>query len=104
MTTKEDLLARLIGRDDYFIKLELNVETDDINTIVLNSRVANALYRYYVSHGTTKRMLITEPKPIHYIRSYTKHLTILCPENEFMMAVSPFTKSERERFLKDFLK
>ena len=104
MTSKENLLARLIGCDDYYIKLELNVETDDINTIVLNSRVANALYRYYVSHGTTKRMLITEPKPIHYIRSYTKHLTILCPKNKFIMAVSSLTKSERETFLKDFLK
>lgn len=104
MTSKEDLLARLIGRDDFYIKLELNVETDDINITVLSSRVANALYRYYVSHGTTKRMLVTEPKPIHYIRSYTKRLTILCPENEFMVAVSPLTKSEQERFLKDFLK
>lgn len=104
MTSKDNLLARLIGCDDYYIKLELNVETDDINITVLNSRVANALYRYYVSHGTTKRMLIIEPKPIHYIRSYTKRLTILCPENEFMVAVSPLTKSEQERFLKDFLK
>ena len=104
MTSKEDLLARLIGRDDYYIKLELNVETDDINFTVLNSRVANALYRYYVTHGTTKRMLVTEPKPIHYIRSYTKRLTILCPENEFISAVIPLTKSDKERFLKDFLK
>lgn len=104
MTTKEDLLARLIGSDKHYIKLELNVETDDINIIVLDSRVANALYRYYVSHGTTKRMLITEPKPIHYIRSYTKHLTILCTENEFLRAVNPLTKSEKETFLKDFLK
>ena len=104
MTSKEDLLARLIGRDDFYIKLELNVETDDINFTVLNSRVANALYRYYVTHGTTKRMLVTEPKPIHYIRSYTKRLTILCPENEFIRAVIPLTKSEQEIFLKDFLK
>lgn len=104
MTTKEDLLSRLIGRDDHYIKLELNVETDDINIIALDSMVANALYRYYVSHGTTKRMVITEPKPIHYIRSYTKRLTVLCPENEFLTAVNPLTKSERIRFLKDFLK
>ena len=104
MTTKDDLLSRLIGRDDHYIKLELNVETDDINIIVLDSMVANALYRYYVSHGTTKRMLITEPKPIHYIRSYTKRLAILCPENEFLTAVNSLTKSEKERFLKDFLK
>lgn len=104
MTTKEDLLARLIGRDDHYIKLELNVETENVNVVVLDSMVANALYRYYVSHGTTKRMLITEPKPIHYIRSYTKHLTILCPENEFLSVINPLTNSERINFLKDFLK
>lgn len=104
MTTKEDLLARLIGRDDHYIKLELNVETENVNVVVLDSMVANALYRYYVSHGTTKRMLITKPKPIHYIRSYTKHLTILCPENEFLSVINPLTNSERINFLKDFLK
>lgn len=92
MTTKETLLARLIGSDKHYIKLELNVETDDINITVLDLRVANALYRYYVSHGTTKRMIITEPKPIHYIRSYTKHLINLCPENEFLTAVNSLTK------------
>lgn len=104
MTTKDDLLSRLIGHDHHYIKLELNVETENVNIVVLDSMIANALYRYYVSHGTTMRKVITEPKPIHYIRSYTKRLAILCPENEFLTAVNSLTKSEKERFLKDFLK
>lgn len=104
MNLKEDFLSGLIGHDEHYIKLELNVETDHINVVVLDSRVANALYRYYVSHGTTKRMLITDPKPIHYIRSYTKHLTILCPQSEFLTAVNPLTISEYNKFFARFLK
>lgn len=57
-----NLLFKELGKDNYYIRVGYNFLQSRVSLGKVSVRVAEATYRYYVSHGTVKRIYIESAK------------------------------------------
>lgn len=81
--SEANLLYKELGKDNYYIRVGYDFLQSRITSGKISARVAEATYRYYVSHGTVKRIYSESAKSNYLLLMTRTHKSILFTETGF---------------------
>lgn len=102
--SEANLLSKELGKDNYYIRVGYNFLQSRISSGKISARVAEATYRYYVSHGTVKRVYSESAKGNYLLFIEFSHKSILFTETEFKTFVRAYGRSYSRQVLQEILK
>lgn len=102
--SEANLLSKELGKDNYYIRVGYDFLRSRISSGKISARVAEATYRYYVSHGTVK-CIYSESAKGHYLLLMEKsHKSILFTETVFKTFVRAYGRFYSRQVLQKILK
>lgn len=81
--SEANLLFKELGKDNYYVRVGYDFSQSRISSSTISVRVAETTYRYYVSHGTVKRIYIESAKGYGLLLMGGVHKSILFTETVF---------------------
>ena len=81
--SEANLLSKDLGKDNYYVRVGYDFLQSRISSGKISARVAETTYRYYVSHGTVKRIYIESAKGYCLLLIMPSHKSILFTETVF---------------------
>lgn len=102
--SEANLLFKELGKDNYYIRFGYNFIYGDISSGKISARVAEATYRYYVSHGTVKRIYSESAKGDYLLLMENSHKSILFTETVFKTFVRAYGRFYSRHVLQEILK
>lgn len=81
--SEANLLFKELGKDNYYIRVGYDFLQSRISSGKISARVAEVTYRYYVSHGTVKRIYSESAKGNYLLLMMPSHKSILFTETVF---------------------
>lgn len=108
MTTK--LIYKELGKAKNYYLIRFNYVSYSIATTKLDDMVADSLYKYYVSHGTTKRVnlkLIDHTNfytPVMFMKNRFKHTQILISEENYIKVLAFYSRVTLDKTFEELLK
>lgn len=81
--SEANLLFKELGKDNYYVRVGYDFSQSRISSGKISVRVAEATYRYYVSHGTVKRIYIESVKGYGLLLMGRVYKSILFTETVF---------------------
>lgn len=102
--SEDNLLFKELGKDNYYIRAGYNFLQSRISSCKISARVAEATCRYYVSHGTVKRIYIESAKGDGLLLMGRVHKGILFTETVFKTFVRAHGRFYSRQVLQKILK
>lgn len=102
--SEANLLFKELGKDNYYIKVGYNFLYRRISSGKISARVAEVTYRYYVSHGTVKRIYSESAKGDYLLLMVSSHKSILFTETVFKTFVRAYGRFYSRQVLEEILK
>lgn len=102
--SEDNLLFKELGKDNYYIRVGYNFLQSRISSGKISARVAQTTYRYYVSHGTVKRIYIESAKGYGLLLMEPVHKSILFTETVFKTFVRAHGRFYSRHVLQKILK
>lgn len=99
-----NLLSKELGKDNYYIRFGYSFIYGGMSLGKISARVAEATYRYYVSHGTVKRIYSESAKGYCLLLMMPSHKSILFTETVFKTFVRAHGCFYARQVLQKFLK
>lgn len=81
--SEANLLSKELGKDNYYIHVGYSFLYGSMSSGRISARVAEFTYRYYVSHGTVKRIYSESAKGNYLLLIASSHKSILFTETVF---------------------
>nr|DAT44616.1 MAG TPA: hypothetical protein [Caudoviricetes sp.] len=81
--SEANLLFQELGKDNYYIRVGYDFFQSRISSGKISARKAEITYRYYVSHGTVKRVYSESAKSDYLLLMGSSHKSILFTETVF---------------------
>jgi len=97
-------LSKELGKDNYYIRFGYNFIYGGMSSGKISARVAEATYRYYVSHGTVKRIYNESAKGNYLLLMENSHKSILFTETVFKTFVRAYGRFYSRQVLQKILK
>lgn len=101
--SEANLLSKELGKDNYYIRVGYNFLQSRISLGKISARVAEATYRYYVSHGTVKRIYSESAKGYYLLLMVPSHKSILFTETVFKTFVRAYGRFYSRQVLQKIL-
>lgn len=102
--SEANLLFEELGKDNYYIRVGYNFSQTRISSGKISARIAETTYRYYVSHGTVKRIYIESAKGYCLLFMGRLHKSILFTETSFKTFVRAHGRFYSRQVLQKILK
>lgn len=102
--SEANLLFKELGKDNYYIRVGYDFLQSRISSGKISVRVAETTYRYYVSHGTVKRIYIESAKGCGLLLMMHSHKSILFTEAVFKTFVRAYGRFYSRQVLEEILK
>lgn len=102
--SEANLLSKELGKDNYYIRVGYNFLYCGMSSGKISARVAEAMYRYYVSHGTVKRIYDESAKGDYLLLIAASHKSILFTETVFRTFVRVYGRFYSRQVLQEILK
>lgn len=102
--SEANLLSKELGKDNYYIRFGYNFIYGGLSTGKISARVAESTYRYYVSHGTVKRIYSESAKGDYLLLMMPSHKSILFTETVFRTFVRAHGRFYSRQVLQEILK
>lgn len=102
--SEANLLSKELGKDNYYVRVGYNFFQSRISSAKISARVAEVTYRYYVSHGTVKRIYIESVKGYYLLLMMPSHKSILFTETVFKTFVRAHGRFCSRQVLEEILK
>lgn len=102
--SEANLLSKELGKDNYYIKVGYNFLQGRMSLGKISAGVAEATYRYYVSHGTVKRIYSGSAKGNYLLLMENSHKSILFTETVFKTFVRAYGFFYSRQVLQEILK
>lgn len=102
--SEANLLFKELGKDNYYIRFGCNFIYGGMSLGKISARVAEATYRYYVSHGTVKRIYSESAKGNYLLLVENSHKSILFTETGFKTFVRAYGRFYSRYVLQEILK
>lgn len=102
--SEANLLSKELGKDNYYIRVGYDFLQSRISSGKISARVAEATYRYYVSHGTVKRIYNESAKGNYLLLIGHLHKSILFTETGFKTFVREYGRVYSRQVLQEILK
>lgn len=102
--SEANLLSKELGKDNYYIRVGYNFIYCGMSSGRISARVAEAVYRYYVSHGTVKRIYSGSAKGNYLLLMSGSSKSILFTETVFKTFVRAYGRFYSRQVLEKILK
>lgn len=102
--SEDNLLFKELGKDNYYVRVGYDFSQSRISSGKISVRVAETTYRYYVSHGTMKRIYIESAKGYCLLLMMPSHKSILFTETVFKTFVRAYGRFYSRQVLQKILK
>lgn len=102
--SEDNLLFKVLGKDNYYIRVGYNFLQSRISSGKISVRIAETTYRYYVSCGTVKRIYIESAKGYCLLLMMPSHKSILFTETVFKTFVRAYGRSYSRQVLEEIFK
>lgn len=102
--SEANLLSKELGKDNYYIRVGYDFLRSRIFSGKVSARVAEATYRYYVSHGTVKCIYSESAKGNYLLLMGNSHKSILFTETVFKTFVRAYGRFYSRQVLQKILK
>ena len=102
--SEANLLSKELGKDNHYIRVGYNFIYCGMSAGKISARVAEATYRYYVSHGTVKRIYSESAKGNYLLLMSGSSKSILFTESVFRTFVRAHGRFYSRRVLQEILK
>ena len=102
--SEANLLLKELGKDSYYVKVGYDFKYGKIQSGKISARVAEVTYRYYVSHGTVKRIYNESAKGNYLLLRAHSHKSILFTETVFKTFVREYGRFYFCQVLQEILK
>lgn len=102
--SEANLLSKELGKDNYYIRVGYNFLQSRISSGKISARVAEAVYRYYVSHGTVKLIYSESAKGNYLLLIEPFRKSILFTEAGFKTFVRAYGRFYSRHVLQEILK
>lgn len=102
--SEANLLSKELGKDNYYIRFGYDFLYPGMSSGKISARVAEVTYRYYVSHGTVKRIYSESAKGNYLLLRAGSHKSILFTETVFRTFVRAYGRFHSRKVLEEILK
>lgn len=102
--SEANLLSKELGKDNYYIRVGYNFLYAGMSSGRISPRVAEATYRYYVSHGTVKHIYNESAKGDYLLLIGGSYKSILFTETVFKTFVRAYGRFYSRQVLQKILK
>lgn len=102
--SEANLLFKELGKDNYYIRVGYNFLQGRMSSGKISARVAEATYRYYVSHGTVKCIYSESAKGNYLLLMENSRKSILFTETVFKTFVRAYGRFYSRQVLQKILK
>lgn len=102
--SEANLLSKELGKDNYYIRVGYDFLQSRISSSKISVRVAEVTYRYYVSHGTVKRIYSESAKGNYLLLIEPSRKSILFTETGFKTFVRAYGRFYSRQVLQEILK
>lgn len=102
--SEANLLFKELGKDNYYVRVGYNFLQGRMSSGKISARVAEATYRYYVSHGTVKCIYSESAKGHCLLLMGNVNKSILFTEAGFKTFVRAYGRFYSRQVLQKILK
>lgn len=102
--SEANLLSKELGKDNYYIRVGRNFLYGGMSFGRISGRVAEFTYRYYVSHGTVKRIYSESAKGDYLLLIASSYKSILFTETAFKTFVRAYGRFYSRQVLEEILR
>lgn len=102
--SEANLLSKELGKDNYYIRVGYDFLRGHVCSGKISAGVAEATYRYYVSHGTVKRIYSESAKGNYLLLMTGSHKSLLFTGTVFKTFVRAYGRFYSRLVLEEILK